>query len=130
MKYLIIGLGNFGRTLAEELTDRGHDVIGVDMSEHRVEEVKDRISLAYIMDAKEKASLAALPIKEVDVAVVAIGQSMEASLRAAAALKELKVRHIMARAIDPVHESILHAMDVNDIIIPERFAAKAIADKI
>ena len=47
MRFLVIGLGNFGRTLAEELTDNGHDVIGVDSLEHRVEEVKDRISVAY-----------------------------------------------------------------------------------
>ena len=41
MRFLVIGLGNFCRTLAEELTDNGHDVIGVDTLEHRVEEVKD-----------------------------------------------------------------------------------------
>lgn len=57
MKCLIIGLGCFGRTLAEALTDKGHDVIGVDSNEHRVEEVKDRISVAYIMDATERVAL-------------------------------------------------------------------------
>jgi len=46
MKCLIIGLGNFGKTLAEELTDKGHEVIGVDANEHRVNELKERISVA------------------------------------------------------------------------------------
>lgn len=130
MKYLIIGLGNFGKTLAETLSDNGHEVIGVDISEHRVEEVKDRIALAYILDAKERASPAVLPLKEVDCAIVGIGQSMEASLRAVAALKELKVKRIAARALDPTHESILRAMSIDDIFIPESFAAQAYAQKI
>lgn len=127
---MIIGLGNFGKTLAETLTDRGHEVIGVDISEHRVDEVKDRIALAYIMDASERASLAALPLREVDCAIVGIGQSMEASLRAVAALVELKVERVAARALDPTHESILRAMNIKDIFIPESFAAKAYAERV
>ena len=46
MKYLVIGLGNFGKTLAEELTEQGNDVIGIDRNEHRIEEVKNRIAVA------------------------------------------------------------------------------------
>ena len=65
MKCLIIGLGCFGKTLAEALTDKGHDVIGVDSDEHRVEEVKDRISVAYIMDATERVALKELPLDEI-----------------------------------------------------------------
>ena len=56
MKYLVIGLGNFGKTLAEELTEQGNDVIGIDLNEHRIEEVKNRIAVAYILDATEKAA--------------------------------------------------------------------------
>lgn len=73
MKYLIIGLGNVGRTLAEQLTDMGHDVIGVDTNEYRIDAVKDRISIAYIMDATQPESLAELPIDEIDTAIVAVG---------------------------------------------------------
>ena len=70
MKYLVIGLGNFGSTLACKLTDMGHDVIGVDCNEHRVEEIKEHISVAYIMDATEKSSLRGLPLDEIDRVVV------------------------------------------------------------
>lgn len=129
MKYLVIGLGNFGKTLARELTDRGHDVIGVDNNENRVEEVKDRISVAYILDATERTALQALPIDEIDCAVVAIGQSMDYSLRAVAALKELAVKKIYARALDRTHKSILDAMNIQKIFIPESYAARIFADK-
>ena len=130
MKCLIIGLGNFGRTLAVELSDNGHDVIGIDKNEHCVELVKDRISVSYLMDATEALSLKSLPLNEIDCAIVAIGQSMDSSLRAVAALKELSVENIYARALDDTHMSILKAMDIKKIYIPESYAAKIYAQKI
>lgn len=130
MKYLVIGLGNFGNTLACRLTDMGHDVIGVDSKEHRIEEIKEKIAVAYIMDATEKAALKSLPLYDIDCAIVAIGQSMDSSLRVVAALKELEVRHIYARALDLTHESILKAMNIEEIYIPETLAAGMIAEKL
>lgn len=130
MKYLIIGLGNFGKTLAEELTDKGHEVIGVDDNEQRVDEVKDRISIAYIMNATEPLVLKALPLDEMDCAIVAVGRDMEHSLRVVAALKELKVPRIYARAIDSVHMSILRAMNIQKIFMPECYAARLFAGKL
>lgn len=130
MKYLIIGLGNFGATLACQLTDNGHDVIGIDYNEHRVEEVKEKIAVSYIMDATEKNALRSLPLEEMDFIVVAIGQSMEYSLRTVAILKELGQVKIYARALDQTHMSILKAMDVQQICIPESLAAMQIAQEI
>lgn len=127
MKYLIIGLGNFGKTLAEELTDKGHEVIGVDADEHRVDEVKDRISVAYIMNATEPLVLKTLPLDEMDGVIVAVGRDMEHSLRVVAALKELKIPRIYARAIDSVHLSILRAMNIQKIFMPECYAARMFA---
>lgn len=130
MKYLIIGLGNFGGTLACHLTDMGHDVIGVDNNEHRIEEIKEKIAVSYIMDSTEKSALRSLPLDEIDCAIVAIGQSMEMALRTVATLKELKVTNIYARALDHTHKSILKAMDIKKIFIPESFAARMIAEKV
>lgn len=130
MKYLIIGLGNFGATLACQLTDNGHDVIGIDHNEHRVEEVKEKIAVSYIMDATEKNAIRSLPLEEMDFIVVAIGQSMEYSLRAVAILKELGQAKVYARALDQTHMSILKAMDVQQICIPESLAAMQIAKEI
>ena len=130
MKYLVIGLGNFGSTLATTLTDMGHSVIGVDSNEHCIEEIKDRIDLAYIMDATERVSLRSLPLDEIDYVIVAIGQSMDSSLRAVASLKELKVKNIIARALDTTHSSILRAMDIKKILIPESYAARIFDEKI
>lgn len=91
MKYLVIGLGNFGKTLAQTLTDNGHEVIGVDIHSRNIEQIKDRIAFSYIMDATDPLALRSLPLAQIDCTVVAIGQSMDHSLRTVAALKQLKV---------------------------------------
>lgn len=130
MKYLIIGLGNFGKTLALELTDKGHDVIGIDSKEQRVEEIKDRIDIAYIMDTTEYDALKTLPLKEIDCVIVAIGKSMDCSLRTIAALKELNVPKIYARALDKTHQSILKAMEIQTIFLPEVYAARIFAQRL
>ena len=129
MKYLIIGLGNFGSTLARTLTDNGHQVIGVDIDRRNTEAIKDRIAFAYIMDATDVVALRSLPLNEIDCVVVAIGQSMDHSLRTVAALKQLKVGNIYARALDTIHKSILEAMNISKIFIPESYAAKIFAEK-
>ena len=130
MKYLVIGLGNFGQTLAQTLTDNGHEVIGVDLLSRNIEQIKDRIAFSYILDATDPLALRSLPLTQVDCTVVAIGQSMDHSLRAVAALKSLNVETIYARALDTVHKSILEAMNISKIFIPESYAAKLFAQKL
>ena len=129
MKYLVIGLGNFGSTLAQTLTDNGHEVIGIDIDSHNVELIKNRIAFAYIMDATNQLALRSLPLSVIDCTVVAIGQSMDHSLRTVAALKQMNIGTIYARALDSTHKSILEAMNVSKIFIPESYAAKLFADK-
>ena len=52
MKYIIIGLGNYGHVLAEELSALGHEIIGADISESRVDSIKDKVATAFVIDRK------------------------------------------------------------------------------
>lgn len=124
MKYIIIGLGNYGHVLAEELAALGHEVIGADMIAARVDSVKDKIATAFILDATDEQALAALPLTTVDVVIVAIGENFGASVRVVAMLKQKKVEHIYARAIDSVHRAVLQAFDLERILTPEEDAAR------
>lgn len=124
MKYIIIGLGNYGGVLAEELSMLGNEVIGVDMNSHHVELVKDKIAASFIMDATEEEALSALPLREVDVVIVAIGENLGASVRTIAILKKMGVKRIMARAVDEVHKMILEAFGLDRILTPEKEAAR------
>ena len=126
MKCIIIGLGTYGRVLVDELSALGHEVIAVDNDANRVERVKDMCEAAFQIEATEELSLSVLPLKKVDVVVVAIGQNLGASVRVVALLKKLGVQHIYARAIDYVHKNILLAFDIDKIIIPEERAARSL----
>ncbi|MBD5210382.1 MAG: TrkA family potassium uptake protein [Bacteroidales bacterium] len=124
MRYLIIGLGIYGTNLATDLTDMGHEVIGADISAQKVEAIKDYISTAYIIDSTDEQSLNALPLKNVDLIIVAIGENFGASVKTVALLKKMGIEKIYARAIDEIHESILQGLKVDRILTPEQRAAK------
>lgn len=128
MKYIIIGLGNYGHVLAEELSALGHEVIGADIIESRVDGIKDKVATAFVIDATDEQSLSVLPLNSVDVVVVAIGENFGASIRVVALLKQNKVAHIYARAIDRVHKSVLEAFSLDRILTPEEDAARSLVE--
>ena len=72
MKYIIIGLGNYGHVLAEELSALGHEIIGADISESRVDSIKDKVATAFVIDATDEQSLSVLPLNSVDIAIVSL----------------------------------------------------------
>ena len=123
MRYLIIGLGIYGTNLAKDLTDMGHEVIGADAKPTNVDAIKDYISTAYILDSTDEAAIGVLPLKNVDLVIVAIGENFGASIKTVALLRKLGVRNIYARAIDELHRAILDGMQVERILAPEQRAA-------
>ncbi len=130
MRYLIIGLGIYGSNLAIDLTNMGHEVIGADKDPSLVEAIKDYISTAYIIDSTDETALSVLPLKTVDLVIVAIGENFGASIRTVAILKKLEVKHIYARAIDALHESILEGFDIDRILTPEQRAASDLVNEM
>lgn len=130
MRYLIIGLGIYGSNLAVDLTNMGHEVIGADVNPGLVESIKDLISTAYIIDSTDEISLGVLPLNNVDIVIVAIGENFGASIKTVALLKKEGVKHIYARAIDKIHESILEGFNIDRILTPEQRAAEDLVHEI
>jgi trk system potassium uptake protein TrkA len=97
-RFLVIGLGRFGRAVAEGLADAGGEVIAVDTDLALVEAVRDRVTVAAQIDAVEADALRELGAADVDAAVVAIGEEFAAEILAVAILKELGIREIVARS--------------------------------
>ena len=126
MKCIIIGLGNYGSVLAEELTMLGHEVIGVDSRESKVDLIKEKIATSFILDATDEQALTVLPLRSVDVVIVAIGENFGASIKVVALLKKNNVQHIYARAVDEVHKTVLEAFDLDNILSPEKEAARSL----
>jgi trk system potassium uptake protein TrkA len=130
MKYIVIGLGNFGASLAEKLTEMGHEVIGVDKRMDKIESMKDKITYAICLDSTDRQAVNNLPLTDTDVAIVAIGEDEGPSLLTAALMKQLNIKRIIARTLSPVHTTILQAMGIDEIIKPEEEAAERMAKKL
>ncbi|MCH6199642.1 TrkA family potassium uptake protein [Aquiflexum sp. LQ15W] len=130
MKYIIVSLGNFGAYLATRLTNLGHEVIGIDTRESKIELLKDSITHVIMMDASDAQALKTLPYKDVDVVIVAIGEDFGASIMVTALFKQLKVKRLISRSINKVHETVINAIGVDEIIHPEEDSAERMAKKL
>ena len=123
----VIGLGNFGSTVAKELTQRGAQVIAVDRNKDRVEELKDAVSYAVTLNSMDENALKSAGIQDVDVALVCIGEDIEANLLTTLLLKKIGVNKIWSRAISPIQSEILKTMEVDEIISLEEEMGKNVA---
>jgi trk system potassium uptake protein TrkA len=130
MKYLIIGLGSFGASLAMKLTEAGNEVIGIDFNMEKVDSLKDKISHTIRMDATNLYAVSGLPLKDTDVVIVAIGEDQGANIMATAAMRNLNVKRLISRAISPLHENVLQAMGVEEVVHPEEETAERWAKKL
>lgn len=127
MKYIVLGLGHFGKSLAVQLTERGHEVIGVDIRLNIVEQLKDKITHTICMDTTDREAVSSLPLKDSNAVIVAIGEDGGASLLTTALLKQLQVRRIIGRVIDDLQKTVLEAMNITEYIMPEEDAASRLA---
>src|SRR5690606_35493143 len=123
-------LGNFGHALAVKLTRMGHEVLAVDREMGEVEAIKSEVSFAVCLASDDPNAMKALPLHDVDVAVVAIGEDEGANIMTTALLVNLKVRRVVSRAINPLHEMVLYSMGVTDIVHPEEKAAESLARRL
>lgn len=130
MKYIIVGMGNFGGFLASRLTELGHEVIGIDTSEVKIEQVKDKITHAIIMDATDTETVKTLPYKEADAVIIAIGENVGASIMVTAIFKQLNVKRLISRSINDVHETVIKAIGVSEIVHPEEDSAERMAKRL
>jgi trk system potassium uptake protein len=130
MKYIIIGLGNFGASLAQKLTEQGNEVIGIDSNLVKVDTFKEKISHTICMDSTDEFTVSGLPFKDTDVVIVAIGEDQGANIMTTALLKNLEVKRLISRAINPLHEKVLQAIGVDEIVHPEEETAERWSKKL
>jgi trk system potassium uptake protein TrkA len=126
----VIGLGRFGSAMAATLSELGHEVIGIDGDEERVRRLADTITHAVQLDATDEQALRAAGIRDVDVAVVSIGENIESSLLVVMLVKEIGVKSIVAKAVTPLHGRILERLGVSRVIFPERDMAIRVAHSL
>lgn len=130
MKFIIIGMGQFGRSLATQLIASGYEVTILDNNEDMVTEMKDKVTYAHIGDATDIRVLKQLGVDGEDVyVVVAIGESFEKSILIAAQLKEAGVKHLYVRSVNDLHSRVLKMLGVRELFRVEDVAAKQLATR-
>lgn len=123
-RFAVIGMGRFGKRLSALLAETGAEVIAVDRDKALVDEMRDTVTLAVALDSTDETALKAQGIHKVDVAVVGIGSSFEASLLTTAVLKELQVPRVIARATTERRARILSRLGADSVVNPELESAE------
>jgi len=129
-KFAILGLGRFGMMLAIALGKSDAEVIAIDTDRQLVEEARDDVTVAVRMDAADEKALRAQGVDKVDVAIVSIGESFEASVLATVNLKALGVKRIIARATSALRGRILEKVGADEVVYPEEEVASNLARKL
>ena len=130
MKYIVVGIGNFGAYLAVRLAEMGHEVIAVDVKMEKIDLIKDKVTHAVNMDATDLSAVRTLPFRDVDAVIIGIGEDFGASIMSTAIFKQLQVKRLISRAISSLHETVLEAIGVHEIIHPEEESAERLFKRL
>ena len=119
-QYVIIGCGRFGQSVAIKLAELGCEVMVVDDSAEIIQNIANKVTYAVQADATDENALKALGIRNFDVAVVTIGSDIQSSILVTLMVKELGVKHIVAKAQNPAHAKVLYKIGANRVVFPEK----------
>ena len=121
---LLIGLGRFGRHMAQKLHDLHHQVLAVDKDERRVQDALTYVTNAEIGDATDPALIDALGVREFDLCVVTMGHDLQASLEITSLLKKRGAPFVLARVARDAHAQFLLSCGADEVIYPEKQMAR------
>ncbi|MCP1101046.1 trk system potassium uptake protein TrkA [Aequitasia blattaphilus] len=129
-QYAVLGLGNFGESIALTLQELGCEVIAVDQSAERVQKIADQVSYAMRADIGDPEVIKVLGARNLDGVIVAVANNMEASILATIASKDLGVPYVLAKANNATHEKILTKIGADAVVYPERETGQRVARQL
>lgn len=119
-QFVVVGLGRFGSSLAKTLYNLGYDVMGIDSDEEIIQNIADNITHAVQADATDENTLKALGVRNFDVAIVSIGDDIQASILVTLILKEMGIKYVVAKAQNELHGKVLYKIGADRVVFPER----------
>jgi trk system potassium uptake protein TrkA len=129
-QFAVIGLGVFGVSVAKNLMKEGMEVIVIDQNEKDIENIKNDVTEAAVLDSTKEEALNAVDIGRIDCAIIAIGEDMESSILTALLLKKMEIPKIIARANSQAHRKILSLIGVDEILSPEEEMGMRLARRL
>ncbi len=118
--FLIVGLGRFGTAVACRLQELGHEVMVIDGEPEKVQRISDHVTYAVVGDARDEEVLESIGARNVDCAIVAIGEDLAANILVTLNLKSLDVKQVICKAKDDQQRRALEKIGADRVLIPER----------
>jgi len=130
-RFLVVGLGILGNSIAKSLNDEGAEVIALDNDTKHIEAIKDHVAVAVHGDGTEKKVLEQLGVPdEIDAAIVCIGEHFESAVLASANLVDMGVKHVAARSNTEIGLKILERIGCHDVFTVESSMGKIVAHRL
>lgn len=128
-QFLVAGLGLFGTSVALTLQQMGYEVYALDSEEVLVQDLSTQLNYVVCGDASDRKTLQSLPLEDIDVAVVAIG-NVERNMMCTMLLKELGVKQVVAKAINNLHGAMLNKIGADKVVYAERDMGERLAHNL
>ena len=137
--FAVIGLGTFGKKVCEVLSEKGGSVIAIDNDPDLIQSIQDTVTQAVYLDSTDEEAMGEVPFEDVDIAIIAIGDNIEASIISTAICKKIGIPYIVARAVKEIHQQVLKQVGADEIInieieegqrVAQRLIAPEILDRI
>ena len=125
--YVVIGLGRFGSEVARQLYSLGCEVLALDMLSDLVQQISKDVTHAVVGDGQDIEVLKALGVRNMDCAIIAIGDDLAASVLATMNMKELGIPYVVCKAHDDTHRRVLEKLGADRVVIPEKENAARLA---
>ena len=119
-QYIVIGCGRFGTSLATTMHLLGHQVMAIDKNEEIIQNIVDKVTHAAIVDVTDEQSLRSIGLGNFDVAIIAIGSDIRASIMATIIAKEMGVSQVVCKATDELQAKVLYKIGADRVVFPER----------
>ena len=127
---IVLGIGRFGEATATKLYEKGIYVTAVDNNYKKIEKIANNVSSAIQADITEEVAMKSLGISNYDIAIIATGTDLEASIQATLICKDSGVKEVIAKAISKSHARILTKIGADKIVFPELDTGERLAKMI
>lgn len=131
MKFCVIGIGSFGYHVATKLVENGMDVLAIDQSEEKINDIRDHVTHAICATIDDEQSLRNVGMEEIDTVIVALGKSFAQSMLITALLKKrLNIKWVIARSNSEIQKEIHELIGADQVILPEQAMGIKLADTL
>ncbi len=121
---LLVGLGRFGRYVAQALNEQGDEVMAIDRDEERVNDALKFVTNAQIGDSTNERFIESLGVRNFDLCIVTIADDFQSSLETTSLLKECGAKFVLARVSDDTHAKFLLRNGADDVVFLEKQMAQ------